>query len=89
MIPVEPLFRFGRCLAHFAVDPELVYMTTELKKDATRFLLSTGVMAPVLEIPFWLATNMPLLYLWEEVWSRDGILDLIQNFIQVIVYSRL
>jgi type I restriction enzyme R subunit len=24
--PREPLFAFGRCLAHFAVDPDLVYM---------------------------------------------------------------
>ena len=28
--PREPLFGFGRCLAHFAVDPDLVYMTTHL-----------------------------------------------------------
>lgn len=36
--PDEPLFRFKRCLAHFAVDPDLVYMTTELKADRTHFL---------------------------------------------------
>ena len=32
----EPLLRFRRCLAHFAVDPDLVYVTTELAraKDA-------------------------------------------------------
>lgn len=82
--PVEPLFRFGRCLAHFAVDPELVYMTTELKKDATRFLPfnrgdGTGAGNPPSGYNKY-ATS----YLWEEVWSRDGILDLIQNFIQVI-----
>ncbi len=28
--PREPLFKYGRCLAHFAVDPELVYVTTQL-----------------------------------------------------------
>ena len=28
--PREPLFAYGRCLAHFAVDPELVYVTTHL-----------------------------------------------------------
>jgi GTPase len=26
----EPLFTYGRCLAHFAVDPDLVYVTTQL-----------------------------------------------------------
>jgi len=28
--PREPLLAYGRCLAHFAVDPELVYVTTHL-----------------------------------------------------------
>jgi type I restriction enzyme R subunit len=70
--PIEPLFRLGRCLAHFAVDPELVYMTTELKKGATRFLPfnrgdGTGAGNPPSGYNKY-ATS----YLWEEVWSRDG-----------------
>lgn len=36
--PREPLLSYGRCLAHFAVDPNLVYVTTQLRKDATHFL---------------------------------------------------
>jgi len=36
--PKEPLFRFRRCLAHFAVDNELVYVATELAGVKTRFL---------------------------------------------------
>lgn len=36
--PKEPLFRFKRCLAHFAVDNDLVYVTTELAGPKTRFL---------------------------------------------------
>ncbi len=28
--PREPLLSYGRCLAHFAVDPDLVYVTTRL-----------------------------------------------------------
>ena len=36
--PREPLFAYGRCLAHFAVDPELVFVTTRLVGSATRFL---------------------------------------------------
>ncbi|MGH7805185.1 MAG: type I restriction endonuclease, partial [Candidatus Binatia bacterium] len=36
--PREPLFANGRCLAHFAVDPELVYVTTHLDGPRTRFL---------------------------------------------------
>ena len=36
--PKEPLFRFKRCLAHFAVDNDLVYVTTELAAAKTQFL---------------------------------------------------
>src|SRR5258708_9268490 len=34
----EPLLAYGRCLAHFAVDPDLVYVTTRLAGPKTRFL---------------------------------------------------
>ena len=33
-----PLLAYRRCLAHFAVDPELVYVTTHLAGPKTRFL---------------------------------------------------
>ena len=36
--PREKLFAYGRCLAHFAVDPELVYVTTQLAGAKTSFL---------------------------------------------------
>jgi type I restriction enzyme R subunit len=36
--PREPLFANGRCLAHFAVDPDLVYVATHLAGPNTRFL---------------------------------------------------
>jgi type I restriction enzyme R subunit len=36
--PRDPLLAPGRCLAHFAVDPDLVYVTTRLAGPATRFL---------------------------------------------------
>jgi type I restriction enzyme R subunit len=36
--PREPLFAYSRCLAHFAVDPELLYVTTHLAGQKTRFL---------------------------------------------------
>jgi type I restriction enzyme R subunit len=36
--PREPLLAYGRCLAHFAVDPDLVYVTTRLAGSKTRFL---------------------------------------------------
>ena len=36
--PREPLFGYARCLAHFAVDPEQVFVTTCLAGPKTRFL---------------------------------------------------
>src|SRR5439155_17418155 len=36
--PREPLLAYGRCVAHFAVDPDLVYVTTKLAGPKTRFL---------------------------------------------------
>ena len=41
--PREPMFRFKeRALVHFAVDPDLVYMTTKLEGKSTHFCRSTG-----------------------------------------------
>lgn len=37
-LPSEALFSFRRCMAHFAVDPDLVYVTTRLQGAATEFL---------------------------------------------------
>ena len=34
----EPLFQFGRCLVHFAVDTEEIFMTTKLDGKGTYFL---------------------------------------------------
>lgn len=81
--PQEPLFAFGRCLSHFALDPDLVYMTTHLQGARTDFLpfnqgYGTGAGNPPSLNDFATA------YLWQRVWSRDSVLDLVQNFVQVI-----
>lgn len=69
--PKEPLFAFRRCLAHFAVDPDLVYVTTRLGGGSTRFL-------PFNQGKFGGAGNPPRSpieggyatdYLWKEVWA--------------------
>lgn len=78
----EPLFAFGRCLAHFAVDPDMAYVTTHLRGRKTRFLpfnkgSDNGAGNP--ENPDGFKTA----YLWEEIWDRDSLLDVINNFLQV------
>lgn len=81
--PREPLFAFGRCLAHFAVDPDLVYMTTHLKGQKTSFLpFNQGRNGGAGNPPSW--RTFPTAYLWERIWARDSVLNLIQHFIQVV-----
>ena len=84
--PREPLFAYGRCLAHFAVDPEQVFVTTHLAGAKTRFL-------PFNQGRFGGAGNPPVPptregyatdYLWERIWARDSILDLVRQFIQEV-----
>ena len=73
----EPLLEFKRCLVHFAVGTEKVFMTTELKGKSTFFLPFNKHL--VNENPYGFATA----YLWEDVLRKDSLLDLIQNFISV------
>ena len=83
----EPLLKFRRCLAHFAVDPDLVYVTTELAGPKTRFLPFNrgkhgGAGNPA--VPPSEAVKhggYATAYLWNEVWARDSVLNLIQHFI--------
>jgi len=84
--PKEPLFQFGRCLAHFAVDPDLVAVTTRLQAAATVFL-------PFNQGKFGGAGNPPVLptrvayataYLWERVWARDSVLNLVHQFVHIV-----
>ena len=84
--PRDPLLAYGRCLAHFAIDPELAFVTTQLAGPGTRFL-------PFNQGKFGGAGNPPVppthtgfatAYLWEETWSRDSVLDLIRQFVHEI-----
>ena len=84
--PREPLFAYGRCLAHFAVDTDLVYVTTHLTGPQTYFL-------PFNQGKFGGAGNPPIpptkdgyptSYLWEETWARDSVLDLVRQFIHEV-----
>jgi len=81
--PKEPLFRFKRCLAHFAVDNDLVYVTTELAGAKTQFLpFNQGKDGGAGNTPC--KTGYATGYLWQELWQKPRILDLIQRFIRVV-----
>ena len=84
--PREPLLANGRCLAHFAVDTDLVYVTTRLANHKTQFL-------PFNRGKFGGAGNPPVppsqdgystSYLWEETWAPDSVLDLVRQFIHEV-----
>ena len=81
--PREPLFAFGRCLAHFAVDPDSVYMTSHLEGAKTRFLpFNKGRNGGAGNPPSW--KGFATAYLWERIWARDSVLNLVQQFVQEI-----
>lgn len=81
--PREPLFAFARCLVHFAVDDELVYMTTEMKGRQTTFLpfnkgFNHGAGNPVND------AGLKTDYLWKEILSKDSLSNIIEKYAQSI-----
>lgn len=78
----EPFLAFKRCLVHFAVGTEQVFMTTRLQGESTRFFpfnktyQNEGVQS---------ASGYRTSYIWEDVLRRDNLFDLLQNFITVQV----
>lgn len=81
--PTEPIFHFKkRSLVHFAVDTDQCFMTTKLAGKNTFYL------------PFNLgynngAGNPPnkegyrTSYLWEYVWTKDSIIDIVAKFLHI------
>ena len=85
--PRELLFA-RRALVHFAVDPDLCFITTRLAGVETRFLpFNTGSEGPGRSGG---AGNPPAppgkyrtSYLWEQIWQPDVWLDLLRRFLHV------
>ncbi len=78
----QPLLNFGRCLVHFAVDTDEVYMTTRLNGGNTFFL-------PFNQGHHHGKGNPPHLfghktaYLWQEVFTRPGLANIMQHFVRL------
>jgi type I restriction enzyme R subunit len=75
----ETLLRFGRCVVHFAVDTDDVFMTTQLAGANTDFLpfnqgWKYGKGNP--PNPFGHKTA----YLWEEVLTRQSLANIVEHF---------
>jgi type I restriction enzyme R subunit len=86
--PTELIFS-RRVIANFAVDPDLVFVTTQLRGKPTRFLpFNTGSAGP--GRPGGQGNPPPnafgtyaTSYLWEEIWQRDNWLDLLERFVHL------
>ena len=77
--PSQPLLQFGRCLVHFAVDTDEVYMTTKLQGKDTFFLPfnkgnNYGKGNPVNP------NGHKTAYLWEEIFNREQLAQIIQHY---------
>ena len=78
----QPLLNFGRCLVHMAVDTDEVYMTTKLAGSSTFFLPfnkgnNCGAGNPINP------NGHKSAYLWQEVFSRESIANIIQHFVRL------
>lgn len=83
--PRELFLQFKkRTLVHFAVDTDEVYMTTKLAGDDTFFLpfnkgYNLGAGNPPAE------NNYKTAYLWEQVLSKDSLMDIIGRYLHLEV----
>ena len=77
----QPLLNFGRCIVHFAVDTDEIYMTTKLDGAKTFFL------------PFNLGNNYgkgnppnafghKTSYFWQDILKRESLANIIQHFVR-------
>lgn len=84
----QSLLQFGRCLVHMTVDTDEVYMTTKLAGVATFFL-------PFNKGHNHGAGNPPnpaghkSAYLWQEVFSRESVANIIQHFVRLDDSSKM
>ncbi|WP_420462689.1 type I restriction endonuclease subunit R [Candidatus Palauibacter sp.] len=81
--PSEPLFRFGRCVAHFAVDENEVHFCTHLRGKASWFLpFNCGWRRGAGNPPN--PNGLKSEYLWREVLTRASVANILENYAQVV-----
>lgn len=82
--PREPLFEFGRCLVHFAVDPDEAYMCAQLAGNDSNFLpfnkgFNFGKGNPVNP------KGHKTAYLWNDILPRRSLTNIIEQFAKFTV----
>ena len=88
--PRETIFEFKRrTLVHFAVDTEVVFMTTRLADTATHFLpFNKGQDGGAGNPPDPQGRTYRTAYLWEEVLQRDSLLELLARFLHLEIEEK-
>jgi type I restriction enzyme R subunit len=87
--PRAPLFRFKeRALVHFAVDPDLVFMTTKLDSRLTHWLPFNRGDRNGAGNPLGQAGNYRTAYLWEQILVRDSLMDILARFAHLQVEGK-
>ncbi len=88
--PNEPLFQFGRCLVHFAVDTDEVYMTTRLAGKKTYFLpFNKGHNHGKGNPPGDAADGQSgsghrTAYLWQQILTRHSLTNIIEHYAKLV-----
>ncbi len=78
----EPLLQFRRCLAHFAVDDDEVWLTTRLEGVRTRFVpFNRGYNGGAGNPPN--PNGYASAYLWEDLFAPASVLELVGSFVHV------
>jgi type I restriction enzyme R subunit len=81
--PRETLFAFRRCLVHFAVDPDEVWMTTKLDGKNTYFLpFNQGYRNGKGNPPN--PDGPKTAYLWQEILTRQSLTNIIEHYAKVV-----
>ena len=85
--PKEKLLSFKRCLAHFAVDTEVAFMTTRLNGLRTRFLPFNRGNSNSAGNPA-VPEKYKTFYVWEDLWTRESILELVGRFLCIQIEEK-
>ncbi|MDP3851101.1 MAG: type I restriction endonuclease [Luteolibacter sp.] len=82
--PKETLFQFRRCLVHFAVDPDEVWMTTKLDGKGTYFLpFNKGLLNGQGKGNPVNPDGHKTAYLWQDILTRHSLSNIIEHFAKV------
>ena len=87
--PKEPLFQFGRCLVHFALDEELVYMTTELKGKETHLPFNKGKKSSPRLHPdsagnLFNSNGTTSNYLWQQILTKPNLSNIVEKYAWIV-----